>query len=53
VGFAHDSKVIQAGKKGECASAGSTDCIDHVTPTTAGVTYFIRTSSNGLIKGIH
>jgi hypothetical protein len=52
VAFAHDATVIQAGKKGECANANSTNCVDHYTPTADGVFFFIRTGSNGLIKGM-
>jgi hypothetical protein len=53
VAFVHDTKVIQAGKKGACANAQSTDCIDRVEVTAAGATFFIRTPTNGLIKGMH
>jgi hypothetical protein len=52
VAFVHDGTVIQAGKKGACANANSTNCIDHYTPTADGVFFFIRTFSNGLIKGM-
>jgi hypothetical protein len=53
VAFIHDGTVIPAGNKGLCKTATSVDCQDPYQVGTDGVTFFVRTASNGLIKGAH
>ena len=53
VAFDHDGVVIPAGKKGICKTSSSTNCIESVTTSATGVTFVVRTPSNGLIKGMH
>jgi hypothetical protein len=53
VGFDHDGFVIVPGKKGACKTDTSTNCIESITVTSDGVTFVVRTPTNGLIKGVH
>ena len=51
VAFNHDGTIIPAGNKGLCKNATSTNCQDPYLVSPTGVTFFVRTPSNGLIKG--
>jgi hypothetical protein len=51
IAFIHDGTIIPAGNKGLCKNATSTNCVESVSPTTGGVTFVIRTPSNGAIRG--
>lgn len=53
VGFLHDGTLIQAGNKGLCKNASSVNCQEPYLVGSDGVTFLIRTPSNGLIKGMH
>ena len=53
VAFLHDATVIQAGNKGLCKNASSVNCQEPYLVSSAGVTFFVRTPSNGLIRGMH
>jgi hypothetical protein len=53
VGFLHDGTLIQAGNKGLCKNASSVNCQEPYVVSSAGVTFLVRTPSNGAIKGIH
>jgi hypothetical protein len=53
VAFDHDGVLIAAGNKGLCKTISSTNCQDPYVVSADGVTFFIRTDKNGLIKGMH
>ena len=53
VAFDHDGLTIAAGNKGLCKDETSTNCQQPYVVTVDGVTFFIRTDKNGLIKGMH
>jgi hypothetical protein len=53
VAFLHDGKIIPAGNKGLCKTDTSVDCQDPYVVSSGGVTFFVRTQKNGLIKGMH
>jgi hypothetical protein len=53
VGFFHDGTLIPAGNKGLCKTATSVNCQDPYVVSATGVTFFVRTDKNGLIKGAH
>jgi hypothetical protein len=51
VGFVHGVTIILAGNKGLCKNATSVDCQEPYVVSAGGVTFIIRTATNGLIKG--
>jgi hypothetical protein len=51
VAFIHGTTIILAGNKGLCKNATSVDCQEPYVVSTGGVTFIIRTATNGLIKG--
>ena len=53
VAFFHDGTLIPAGNKGLCKTASAVNCQDPYLVSSGGVTFFVRTPSNGLIKGAH
>ena len=53
IAFIHGTDIIAAGNKGLCKNAGSTNCQEPYLVDNAGVTFFVRTPTNGLIKGMH
>jgi hypothetical protein len=53
VAFLHGTTIIPAGNKGLCKNATSTDCQEPYVVSAGGVTFFIRTPTNLVIKGMH
>jgi hypothetical protein len=53
VAFVHGTTIIPAGNKGLCKNATSTNCQEPFVVSAAGVTFFVRTPTNGLIKGMN
>lgn len=53
VAFIHDGTIIAAGNKGLCKNATSTNCQEPFVVDPTGVTFTVRTPTNGLIKGMH
>ena len=53
VAFVHDGTIIVAGNKGLCKNATSVNCQEPYVVSAGGVTFFVRTPTNGLIKGMH
>jgi hypothetical protein len=53
VAFDHDGGIIVAGNKGACKTDTSTNCQLPYVVSADGVTFYIRTDKNGLIKGMH
>ena len=53
VAFVHDGTIIAAGSKGLCKNATSVNCQEPYAVSADGVTFFVRTPTNGLIKGMH
>jgi hypothetical protein len=53
IAFIHGTDIIPAGNKGLCKNATSTNCQDPYHVESDGVTFFVRTPTNGLIKGMH
>jgi hypothetical protein len=53
IAFIHGTDIIAAGNKGFCKNAGSTNCQEPYQVSAGGVTFFVRTPFNGLIKGMH
>jgi len=53
IAFVHDGTIIPAGNKGLCKNATSTNCQEPFVVSATGVTFTVRTPSNGLIKGMH
>lgn len=53
VAFLHGTTVIPAGNKGLCKTASSTNCQEPYIVSSTGVTFFVRTPTNALIKGMH
>jgi hypothetical protein len=53
VAFIHDTTIIPAGNKGLCKNATSINCQDPYETSSTGVTFIVRTPTNGLIKGMH
>lgn len=53
VAFLHGTTIILAGNKGQCKNANSVDCQEPYVVSAGGVTFIIRTATNGLIKGMH
>lgn len=52
VGFLHGTTIILAGNKGLCKNANSVDCQEPYVVSAGGVTFIIRTATNGGVKGI-
>jgi len=53
VAFIHDGTIIPAGNKGLCKNATSTNCQEPYVVSAGGVTFLVRTPTNGLIKGMN
>jgi hypothetical protein len=54
VSFLHDTTIIKSIKSGGlCKNASSTNCQEQFVVSATGVTFFVRTPSNLLIKGMH
>jgi hypothetical protein len=53
VAFVHGTTIIAAGNKGQCKNATSTNCQEPYVVSADGVTFFVRTPTNGLIKGMN
>ena len=53
VAFVHDGTIIAAGNKGLCKNDTSTNCQEPYVVSSTGVTFTVRTPSNGLIKGMY
>lgn len=53
VAFVHDGTIIAAGNKGQCKNATSLNCQEPWIVSSTGVTFFVRTPSNGVIKGMN
>jgi len=53
VAFLHGTTTILAGTKGLCKTASSVNSQEPYVVSPAGVTFFVRTPTNGLIKGMH
>jgi hypothetical protein len=53
VAFLHGTTTILAGNKGLCKNATSVNCQEPYVVSADGVTFFVRTPTNGLIKGMH
>jgi len=51
VAFIHDTTVILAGNKGLCSTSTAVDCQEPYQVTSTGVFFFVRTATNGVIKG--
>jgi hypothetical protein len=51
VAFFHGTTLIPAGNKGLCKTASSVDCQDPYHVGDGGVTFYIRTQTNGGVKG--
>ena len=54
VSFLHDTTIIKSIKNGGlCKNATSTNCQEQFVVSSTGVTFFVRTPTNLLIKGMH
>ena len=53
VAFVHDATIILPGNKGLCKNATSVNCQEPYFVGSDGVTFYVRTPTNGLIKGMH
>jgi len=51
VGFLHGTTPIAAGNKGLCKNASSLDCQEPYVVSATGVTFYIRTLTNLVMKG--
>jgi len=51
VAFLHGATLIPAGNKGLCKTATSVDCQEPFVVQSDGVTFYVRTATNGAIKG--
>ena len=53
IAFLHAGTIIAAGNKGLCKNATSTNCQEPYVVSADGVTFFVRTPTNLVIKGMH
>jgi hypothetical protein len=53
VAFLHDGTIILAGNKGLCKTDTSVDCQEPYKVEAGGVWFYVRTQTNGVIKGMN
>lgn len=53
VAFLHGTTTILAGNKGLCKNATAVNCQEPYVVSASGVTFIIRTPTNGIIRGMH